>query len=39
MVVFLIADGYDNIPEKFKRFATDKNFLDETVLQEKGFMK
>lgn len=38
-VVFLIIDGYDNIPESFKKYATEKNFLDENVLRDRGFMK
>jgi hypothetical protein len=28
-VIFIICDGYDKIPESFKKFATDKGFFDE----------
>jgi len=27
-IVFLICDGYDRIPESFKKFASEKNFFD-----------
>jgi len=37
--VFLICDGYDHIPESFKKLAREKNFLDEEVLVGRGFMK
>lgn len=37
-VVFLICDGYNAIPESFRKYATEKNFLDLEVLQQKGFM-
>jgi len=32
MVVVVICDGYDRIPESFKQFARDKLFLDEELL-------
>lgn len=31
-IVFLICDGYDKIPESFKKYATEKNFFDVSVL-------
>lgn len=37
-VVFVICDGFDRIPESFKKFATEKNFFDLEVLKEKGYM-
>jgi hypothetical protein len=39
MVVVLICDGYDNIPESFKEYAREHHFLDEDILLEKGFME
>lgn len=32
-VVFLICDGYDRIPESFKKYATEKNFFSLETLQ------
>lgn len=37
-IVFLICDGYDRIPESFKKFATEKNFFNLEVLKEKNFL-
>ena len=37
-VVFVIVDGFDRIPESFKRYATEKQFFDLDVLVQKGFM-
>jgi hypothetical protein len=37
-IVFVICDGYNAIPESFKKFATEKQFYDEDVLIQKGFM-
>ena len=39
MVVFLICDGFERIPESFKNYASEKNFLDLELLKEKGFLK
>jgi len=39
MLVMCIADGYDRIPESFKKYAREKKFLDESILIEKGFME
>jgi cellulose synthase/poly-beta-1,6-N-acetylglucosamine synthase-like glycosyltransferase len=36
--VVLVCDGYDNMPETFKKYAREKKFLDETALVKKGFM-
>lgn len=38
LVVVLVADGYDNIPDSFKKYATENQFLDIDVLKEKGYM-
>lgn len=38
-IVFLICDGYNNIPASFKKFATEKSFFDLDVLEQKGFME
>jgi hypothetical protein len=38
-VVFLICDGYDRIPESFKRYASEKQFFDIDVLIQKGFLE
>ena len=32
-VVFLICDGYNAIPESFKKYATEKQFFDLEVLK------
>jgi hypothetical protein len=37
-LVFIICDGYDRIPDSFKKFAREKGFLDEDTLVTKGFM-
>ena len=37
-VVFLICDGYNAIPESFKKYATEKQFFDLEVLKQRGFM-
>jgi hypothetical protein len=39
LVVVCICDGYDNIKESFKRYATKMGFFDENLLKSKGFMK
>ena len=38
LVVVLVADGYDKIPDSFKKYATENQFLDIDVLKEKGYM-
>ena len=32
MVVVVICDGYERIPESFKKLAREKRFLDEQLL-------
>jgi hypothetical protein len=36
-LIFIVCDGFERIPECFKKLATDKGFYDESVLIEKGF--
>jgi len=36
--VVLVCDGYERIPESFKKYARDKGFLDEEQLVGQGFM-
>ena len=36
--VVLVCDGYERIPESFKKYARNKGFLDEEQLVEQGFM-
>lgn len=38
MLVVVICDGYERIPESFKKLAREKKFLDENMLVQKGFM-
>lgn len=38
MLVVLICDGYERIPESFRKLARDKQFLDEQLLAARGFM-
>ena len=38
-LIFIVCDGYDRIPESFKKHARDKGFLDEDILEHKGFME
>jgi cellulose synthase/poly-beta-1,6-N-acetylglucosamine synthase-like glycosyltransferase len=38
MLVVLICDGHERIPESFKKLARDKQFLDEHLLAARGFM-
>lgn len=35
----VIVDGYDKIPESFKKLARQGQFLDEEMLFQKGFME
>lgn len=35
----LVCDGYDKIPESFKKFATEKNLIDLEELKTKGYME
>jgi len=36
--VTIICDGYDRIPDSFKKHARDKGFLDEELLVQRGYM-
>jgi len=38
-LIFIVCDGYDKIPDSFKAHARSKGFLDETILEHKGFME
>ena len=38
-LIFIVCDGYDRIPDCFKELAREKGFLDETILEQKGFME
>ena len=38
LIVVCVCDGYDNIPESFKQYATENQFLDIEMLKEKGYM-
>ena len=38
-LIFIVCDGYDRIPDSFKKHARDKGFLDEDILEHKGFME
>jgi chitin synthase len=37
--VVCVCDGFDKIPESFKKYATEKGFFDEKILQDEGFME
>lgn len=36
--MFLICDGYSAITESFKKYATDHQFFDLDVMEQKGYM-
>lgn len=36
--MFLICDGYGAITESFKKYATDHQFFDLDVMEQKGYM-
>ena len=38
-IVFLVCDGYERIPESFKKYASSNNFFELDTLVEKGFME
>lgn len=38
MFVFLICDGFERIPDSFKKYATEKGFFDIDTLIEKKFV-
>lgn len=37
-LIFIICDGFDRIPESFRKYATERNFFDIDTLKEKDFM-
>ena len=37
-LVVVVVDGYERIPESFKKFARERKFLDEDILVNKGYM-
>ena len=39
LIVVCICDGFEKIPDSFKKFAKKHQFLDEEVLKAGGFMK
>ena len=38
LVVVLVCDGFDKIPQSFKKYAKKHQFFDEDILRQKGFM-
>jgi len=38
LCIFLVCDGYQAIPESFKKLGTEKGFFNEDILRRKGFM-
>ena len=39
MIVVCICDGFERIPDSFKKYATEHRFLDVEQLITKGFMQ
>ena len=39
MIVVCVCDGFERIPESFKKYATENKFLDIEQLITKGFME
>jgi len=39
IVIVCVCDGFDKIPESFKKYATSCGFFDEQILRDKGFME
>ena len=39
LIVVIICDGHDKIPESFKTFAADEGIYNEDYLIENGYMK
>merc|ERR1719443_1294180 len=37
-IVYVICDGYDNVPESFKSYAQSVGFFDEQRLIDNKFM-
>mmetsp|Transcript_16094 Transcript_16094/g.27181 ORF Transcript_16094/g.27181 Transcript_16094/m.27181 type:complete len:451 (-) Transcript_16094:1582-2934(-) len=38
LVVVVVCDGFDRVPESFQNFAKDKGFFDVEVLKNQGFL-
>ena len=38
LVVVCVCDGFDKIPDSFKKYATQNKFFDVSILKKKGFM-
>ena len=38
-LIFIVCDGYDRIPESFKKLGREKGWIDEQSLMDKGFME
>jgi len=38
LIVIIICDGHEKIPESFKTFATEEELYDEKILIDNGFM-
>lgn len=39
VLVFLICDGLEKLPDSFLKYAKEKEFFDEELLKEKNFME
>ena len=39
LVVVLVCDGFEKIPESFRQYATDRKLFNIDTLIEKGFME
>jgi hypothetical protein len=39
LVVCCICDGFDKIPDSFKKYALKYKLFDERVMQERGLME
>ena len=39
MIVVCVCDGFEKIPESFKKYAEKYKFLDEQLLRDKGYME
>jgi hypothetical protein len=36
-LIFIVCDGFERIPDCFKKLASEKGFYDESILESKGF--
>lgn len=39
LMVVVLCDGYEKIPQSFKTFATDDGLFDENILMQNGYMR